>query len=336
MATQTSLTTTSASTAVIGMREDLSDVITRIDPAETPMTSWFGSGTAKNTTAHEWETVSLRAPRRSPKAEGNAETTSTAKVAVRIKNACEIISEQYAISGSVEAADVAGAAGKMEFQRLHKGLELRKDLELAVLGPQGYVTTDPREMGGVIAYAENFTVGVGGTGPTTGTSAGSTDVVFGTEQALDTDLLNTVIQAAWIDGARIDIFNLSSAQKLAFDNAVPVDNLAEAQIDVTNMMGIVVATTVTIWKNTFGQIKFVMNRILDEQGGWGQQVIQGFDGRNTYRPKICPLPGRNWGYDMLGKIGDLKQELMLWEGTLEVVNPRSIITVGSLSDAYAS
>lgn len=33
MATQTSLTTTSASTAVIGMREDLSDVITRIDPA---------------------------------------------------------------------------------------------------------------------------------------------------------------------------------------------------------------------------------------------------------------------------------------------------------------
>lgn len=299
------------------------------------MTSWFGRGTATHTTAHEWETVSLRAPRRSPKPEGNQETTSTAKVAVRLKNACEIISEQYAISGSVEAADVAGAAGKMEFQRLHKGLELRKDLELAVLGPQGYVTTDPREMGGVIAYAENFTVGTGGTGPTTGASAGSTDVVFGTEQALTTDLLNNELQKAWVKGAQISLFNLSSAQKLAFDNAVPVDSLTENQVDL-KAKGITVATTVAIWQSTWGQIKFVMNRILDEQGGWGQQVIQGFDERSTYRPKICPLPGRDWGYDMLGKIGDLKQELMLFEGTVEVVNPKSIITVGSLSDAYAS
>jgi hypothetical protein len=336
MATQTSLTTTSASTAVVGMREDLSDVITRTDPAEVPMSSWFGSGTATHTTAHEWETVSLRGPRRSPAPEGNAATTSTAKVAVRLKNVCEIIQEQYAISGSVEAADIAGAAGKMDWQRLHKGLELRKDLELAVLGVQGYVTTDPREMGGIVAYAENFNVGVGGTGPTTGASAGSTDVSFGTEQALDTDLMNVVLQAAWVDGAQIDMFNLSSAQKLAFDNAVPIDNIADAQVDVTNMKGSVVFSTVAIWKNTFGQIKFVMNRILDEQGGWGQQIIQGFDSRQTYRPKICTLPGRSWGSEPLGKRGDLKEELMTWEGTLEVPNPKSVITIGALSDAYAS
>jgi hypothetical protein len=336
MATQTSLTTTSASTAVIGMREDLSDVITRIDPAETPMTSWFGSGTAANTTSHEWETVSLRAPRRSPAPEGNAATTSTAKVAVRLKNVCEIIQEQYAISGSVEAANVAGSAGKMEFQRLHKGLELRKDLELAILGPQGYVATDPREMAGIQAYAENFNVGVGGTGPTTGASAGSTDVAYGTEQALDVDLMNTVLQAAWIDGARIGMFNMSSAQKLALDNALPVDSLADNNVDL-KANGITVATTVGIWKSTWGDIKFVMNRILDEApGGWGQQVINGFDERQTYRPKICLLPGRGWGYEPLGKRGDLKEELMTWEGTVECVNPRSIITIGALSDAYAS
>lgn len=336
MATQTSLTTTSASTAVVGMREDLSDIITRTDPAETVMVSWFGRGTATHTTAHEWETVSLRAPRRSPKPEGNQETTSTAKVAVRMKNACEIISEQYAISGSVEAADVAGAAGKMEFQRLHKGLELRKDLELAVIGPQGYVTSDPREMGGVIAYASTYTLGAsGGTAPGAGTNAGNTDVVFGVEQALDTDLLNTQLQAAWIKGAQISLFNLSSAQKLAFDNAVPVDSFVQNQVDLV-AKGVTVATTVAIWRSTWGDIKFVMNRVMDEQGGWGQQVIQGFDERSTYRPKICPLPGRDWGYDMLGKIGDLKQELMLFEGTVEIPNPNSIITVGGLSDAYAS
>lgn len=300
------------------------------------MSSWFGRGTATHTTAHEWETVSLRAPRRSPTPEGNAATTSTAKVAVRIKNVCEIIQEQYAVSDTVAAADVAGGAGKLDWQALHKGMELRKDLEVAVLGPQGYVTTDPREMGGIIAYAETYTVGSsGGTAPTTGTSAGSTDVVFGVEQPLDKDLLDTLLQEAWVDGAQISLFNLPSAQKLAFDNAVPIDSIVDNNVDI-KANGITVCTTVAIWKSTWGDIKFVMNRVLDQQGSWGQQVIQGFDERSTYRPKICPLPGRSWVTKRLGAVGDLTQELLTWEGTLEVVNPKSIITVGGLSDAYAS
>lgn len=337
MATATSLTTTAASTAVIGMREDLSDTITRIDPAETPGVSWFGGSSAKNTTAHEWETVSLRAPRRSPTPEGNVATTSTPKLALKIKNVCEIIQEQYAVSGSVEAVDVAGGAGKMDFQRLHKGLELRKDLEIAVLGPQGYVATDPREMAGVQAYAEVYSVGTGGTAPTNNSaSAGSTDVVYGTEQALSLELLNNKLQDSWTLGAQIDMFLLSSAQKLAFDYNAPVESITEAQVNINATDGSVITTTVAIWKNTFGQIKFVMDRPLDEQGGWGQQVIIGFDSRPMYRPKIAPLPNRNWFYEVLGKRGDLTEELMTWEGTLEVPNPRSIMVVGALSDAYAS
>ena len=161
-------------------------------------------------------------------------------------------------------------------------------------------------------------------------------MAYGTEQALDVDLMNTVLQAAWVDGARIGMFNMSSAQKLALDNALPVDSLADNNVDL-KANGITVATTVGIWKSTWGDIKFVMNRILDEApGGWGQQVINGFDERQTYRPKICILPGRGWGHEPLGKRGDLKEELMTHESTLEVVNPRSVITIAALSDAYAS
>ena len=333
----TILTTTAASTAVVGMREELGDIVSVMDPAETPFTSWLGTGSTQNTTTHEWLITTLRSARRSPTAEGNVASNSTPKTTTRHKNVCEIIQEQFGVSKSTQAADIAGGAGSMSFQEMHKAKELKKDLELAVIGPQGWVASDPREMGGIQAYAYTNTVGTGGTAPVvTGTSAGGTDVVYGTEQSLTVDLMNTKLQAAWQQGAIISLFFLSSAQKLAFDAQVPVDNLAEAHIDVTGATGVTVATTVAVWRSTFGQVKFIMDRILDEQGGWGQQCIIGVDERSMYRPKICTMPGRNWVSAQLGVRGDLDEKLLTYEGCLEVPNPRSIMLLGSLSDAYAS
>lgn len=301
---------------------------------EVPFISWCGRGSARNSTAHEWLTTTLRAPRRSPVAEGNVASNSTPKVTVRVKNVCEIIQEQFGVSGTSMAVDVAGNAGSMEFQEVHKAKELKKDLELAAIGIQGYVATDPREMGGIQAYAGTYTVGTGGTGPNA--TIGSGDVVYGTEQALTVDLMNQKLQAAWVKGAQISLFFLSSAQKLAFDAQVPADNIAEAQENISNLDGAVVTTTVSVWKSTFGKIRFVLDRVLDEQGGWGQQCIIGVDERSSYRPKICPIPGRNWMSEVLGKRGDIDEKLMTWEGTLEVPNPNSLMVIGSLSDAYAS
>ena len=139
------------------------------------------------------------------------------------------------------------------------------------------------------------------------------------------------------DGTRtLLVPNIKNAQKLAFDAQVPTDNLAQDQIDVTNLDGVIVTTTVAVWRNNFGHINFVMDRVLDEQGGWGQQCIMGLDERPAYRPKICQMPGRNWASRVLGVRGDLDEKLVTWEGTIEVPNPRSIILLGALSDAYAS
>ena len=53
---------TTGGSAVVGQREDLSDLITRMDPAETPVWAWFGSGSASNKAAHDWQTVALAGP----------------------------------------------------------------------------------------------------------------------------------------------------------------------------------------------------------------------------------------------------------------------------------
>ena len=334
MTTQSGALITTGGSAVVGQREDLSDVITRMDPGSTPALNWLGTGTAKNAISHDWETSDLRAPRRSPANEGNVATNGTVKRPTRIANTCEIFYEAYGISGTAQAVDVAGNSASLDWQRVHKGLELRCDLEIAVLGPQAWDKSDPRSMGGVQSYAVNYSLGSGATTPT---ADGDTAVVYGTDQTLDTDLMDTVSQLGWQKGANYSLLIMGSAQKRNFDDAIPVESLADAQIDVTNQEGVTVATTVAVWKSVFGQRKFMMVPTLDKYtGAWADKCILGFDERPMYRPKVCSLPGRGWFSERLAKVGDTDQEQLIGEFTLEVPNPQSFMVIGALSEVYAS
>jgi hypothetical protein len=130
---------------------------------------------------------------------------------------------------------------------------------------------------------------------------------------------------------------MSSAQKRAFDLAIPVESLADAQIDVTNTDGVVVSTTVAVWKSTFGNTKFIMDPVLDKYtASWAERCILMFDERSEYRPKICTLPGRGWQVNPIARVGDVQEEDILAEMTLEVPNRASIAIVGALGETYAS
>ncbi len=323
---------TTGGSAVKGQREDLSDLVSRMDPAETPIWAWCGTGSASNKAAHDWQTVTLAGPTRTVRAEGDVFTNEAVKLTTRLTNACEIHSTVYGVSGTAQVVDTAGNTGSLNFQRLHKGLELRKGLELMLIGQQDYVITDPRECAGFQAFAGTSSVGVGGT---ESTGDGDTDVVFGTGRDLTVDIMADRLRAAWQVGAQIGLFFMSAAQKLAFDAVVPLDGIGDNNVALTKD-GATIATTVAVWKSTFGDVKVVMDRIMDEQGGWGQQMILGFDERAQYKPKICPLPGRSFVTTPIAKLYDADREAVLWEGTLECPNPKSIMLIGALNDSFAS
>lgn len=324
------------------LKEDLSPVLTRLDATETPLFSWLGTGTAKNDLAHDWMTVDLRAPRRTPAPEGNDPTLSTAKAGVRLSNACEIAQEAYGVSGTSQAVDSAGGIMDIDEQRLLKGLEIRRDVELALLGPQAKKATDPREMAGIQAFAGYADLGTGATNPGTGANAGTVAVVYGTGRNLTVDLMQGGLRNAFTNGARISLFFMSGRQKENFDTQVPVESIADNNVDVV-ANGIVATTTVAIWKSTFGDVKVVMDPMLDienfavgtQTANWGEKVIIGFDERDAYRPKHCPLPGRSFIVEKLGKTGDNEKEMMNHECTLEVPSPKAVMVIGGLNQALA-
>jgi hypothetical protein len=191
MTTPTATLLTTGGSAIVGQREDLADYISMIDPEEVPFYSWAGRGTAKSSTAHDWETVSLRAPAKNARAEGDTFAASTAKLATRLSNACQISGEVASVSGTSEAVDVAGNAGSLDWQMMLKGIEVRRDIEKGTLLPnQVKKATDPRECAGILTWAGTANVGAGGTIPT---ANGATAYVAGTTYDMDTERLNDLL-----------------------------------------------------------------------------------------------------------------------------------------------
>ena len=142
--------------AQIGRREDLSDVIYRVDPTDTP----FYSGVAKEKAAsikHEWQTQALAAAVTSnAQLEGDDNVTATGTTAtVRLNNECQIQIKVPRVTGTAREMNTAGRQDEMDYQVMLNGLELKRDVESTLLTNQAKVTgatTTARKFASVLSW----------------------------------------------------------------------------------------------------------------------------------------------------------------------------------------
>ncbi len=118
----------------VGNREDLSDMIYRIDPTDTP----FMTGLAKEKATainHEWQTQALAAAdNTNAQLEGDDAVTDAATPTVRLGNYTQISKKVARVSGTQQAVDHAGRDNEMAYQEMLRGLELKRDLETILVG----------------------------------------------------------------------------------------------------------------------------------------------------------------------------------------------------------
>ncbi|MGJ4994595.1 SU10 major capsid protein [Bradyrhizobium sp. HKCCYLS3077] len=127
----TTPTSTFVTYQAVGNREDLSDMIYRIDPVDTPFMSGVDKekATAVN---HEWQTQALApADGSNAQLEGDDPNTSVTTPTVRLGNQCQIPYKVARVSGTQQAVDHAGRDNELAYQEMLKGLELKRDLELS-------------------------------------------------------------------------------------------------------------------------------------------------------------------------------------------------------------
>ena len=115
-----------------GNREDLTDVIYNIDPTETPFITNV-ERIGRKAVLHEWQTQALAAAvATNQQLEGDNVTPAVHTPTVRLGNYCQISRKDGRVSGTQESVQSAGRDDELDYQKVLKGKELKRDMESAL------------------------------------------------------------------------------------------------------------------------------------------------------------------------------------------------------------
>ena len=303
MATQTTV-------IAIGEREDLSDVITRIDPDETPIYSSLRKETVNNTT-FDWLVQELAAASATNYvAEGADASYATPTQAVRFSNVTQISQKDAAVSGTLDSVDTAGRDRETAYQKVLKGLELRRDIEKGLCSDNAKATGATRETANLSSWITNVSVGSGGAAPT---GDGSDVPTGGTDRDLTLALIDAAHQAAYEDGGNPNMLVVSPAKKATFSD-LSSGSVATNQIQYTAPREAAIVGSVSLYLSDYGELSVV----IDRQMGNDRLYLLDSD-----YASVVTLPGRNFLVEDLAKTGDAAKFQVITEYGLKVSAPKA-------------
>jgi len=295
----------------VGNREDLSDMIYRIDPTDTPFIS--GADKAKATAVnHEWQTQALAAAAANAQLEGDDPTSGVLTPTVRLGNVCQISYKVAQVSGTAQAVDHAGRDNELAYQEMLKGLELKRDMEFNIVGTNQAKntgnTTTARTFASVISWMiSNTSFASGGANPAaadgTGTRTDASTLVPFTESRM-----KTVLGSIWTNGGKPNKIMTGQFNKQVFSTftgrASPIEEAKSKKI----------VASVDAYDSDFGELKVVANRF---QRARDVLVIE------DDKWAVAYLNGRKLVSLVLAKTGDSDKREILSEYTLEARNEKS-------------
>lgn len=205
--------------ANIGIREDLEDVIYRVAPESTPFVSNLCTSSASNV-YHEWQTETLATPvATNAQLEGDDYSLGTANLTTRVGNYMQILSKTGGVSRTQEIVDKAGRASELARQKTLKGIELRRDLEMRVIGNNASVAESgatTRKSAGILAFLTS-NVSRGASGSNGGFSSGIVSAATnGTQRIFTESLVKSVMATAFSNGATPTQAYMGPAHKQQF------------------------------------------------------------------------------------------------------------------------
>lgn len=303
----------------IGNREDLSDMIYRIDPTDTPFMSAAEreKATAVN---HEWQTQALASVDTSNAVlEGDDAVTDATTVTVRLGNICQISDKVARVTGTQQAVEHAGRDNEMAYQEMLKGLELKRDMESILVGTNQAKNTGAaataRKTASVLSWIKtNTSKGTSGSDPSAADGTGTrTD---GTQRAFTESQLKTVLQSIWNSGGKPDTVYTGGFNKQQFSTftgrATPTEDTKAKKI----------VASVDAYESDFGRLKVVPNRF---QRSRDVLVLQ------SEMWAVGYLNGRKMVSIPLAKTGDSERRQMLSEYVLVARNEKASGGVFDLS-----
>ena len=293
----------------VGKKESVDDIISNISPTDTPFQSSIGSEKVK-ATLFQWQEDALRAPAKNAKVEGFT-ASSTARVPTSMRsNYTQIFSETVNVSATADEIDTYGRAKELSYQLAKTASELKRDLELSLVGnAQTAVAGDSstaREMASAQAQID-----------ATQTYTTDSDAGTGGNQAgpLTEDNFLEANQGLYEAGGEATIFMVKPADSLVVAEFAQASGRNREIAQGTKLVNVI-----DVLVTPFGEQKVVINRfikstdaLLFDPGMWKKVVLRG------------------WTRETLAKIGDNTSVMIVGEFSLKHRNYKGSALITNLT-----
>ena len=312
-------TDTFQSSAAIGRREDLTDVIHDLSPTQTPFTSAIRKGTAKNT-FHEWQTdVLASASASNAVIEGDDPANDAVTPTVRLGNYTQLSDKVIQVSSTQRAAVNAGRGDELSYQLMKYGKELKRDVEASCTSNNASVALASGTAGksaGFEAWIQtNDSRGTGGstTAFSGGIQAAATD---GTQRAFAESLLTDVLSLCWENGGEPDRILVGAFNKKAMSGFT---GIADAVRDTGNKRATIVGAA-DVYVGDFNELAITPSRFSRTRSAL---VV------DPTMWALCYY--QRYKTEDLAKTGHADRKMLSVEYTLECSNELSSGTVADLT-----
>lgn len=235
-------------------REDLSDIISNIDPTDTAFMTAVGRRSVSNVT-FDWQTENLPdVDVANAELEGFELSRSASTPTVRSSNVCQISKRDATVTGSQQGSDPAGKRAEMGHQMAKAGKALKRDMESILCQNQGMTAGAAATARKTRAFeswiSTNASRGVGGADAASATTA-PTD---GTQRAFTETLLVDTLQTCYDSGAEPTLLLVGSFNKR---QASDFTGRASARQSIEETK---IQQSVTLFASDFGDIRIMPSR----------------------------------------------------------------------------
>lgn len=286
---------------LVGKKEDVSDFISMLTPADTPFLSSIKTDKVHNT-LYQWMEDQLRAVKKNTQTEGFDAQDSTRDQPIMRSNGTQILEETFKVSGTSDAVKVYGRDKITARETMKTGKLVKMDLEHSLVGTgQTYVeasSSTAGEFAGVQAQIDTAVTTTLSSAPLSEESVIQTHEKLYNEGSDATTLMikpsDAPVVAGWAS---------------ATNRTLNIDN---GEKKITNV--------VNIYEDPFGTVRVVKNRRMRKTDAL------------MYDPKNWKLAVlRNWFREKLAKTGDSERYMVVGEFGLKHTNKKATGLITGLS-----
>lgn len=314
------------SSGAVGNRETLSNIVSRITPEDTPIYSDIPHGKLDGTHP-EWEIDALAPPAANVQPEGDEYTFAATTPPVRVGNYAQIFRKTGIVSNTQEAVSNAGDIEKLAEQKIKKGVELRKDVELSIVSNTASVGGATRVSGGLASWlTTNASRGAGGAnGGFNQTTKLTVADTIGTQRALTKGLIDTTMGQVYSSGGNVRTMYTAPYVKSVYATLMSDANVAPQRSTAPAGREMTVNGSVETYLSPYGEISIKMDRVMANAAAVARRAFL-IDPEYLSFDWLRPIQEDR----DLAKTGDNKKFVIHGEGALRVKNEGAIAVIADI------